>query len=293
MRARMLSVHLIAVTAMVFAPMAIAGSVTSTRFTPATETAAAQSGTDESFDRVLNLYVRDGLVSYSSLRVTDRPVIDRYVDARSSAPPDFDRWSRSRQLAFWINGYNALVLRTVLDHYPIRGSSPAYPPDSIRQVPGAFDRTLHQIAGRRLTLDDIEQLVLASFEDPRAFLALGRGAVGSGRLRSEVYSGAKLDDQLKAVVEEFSTEPWGITLDRMGVVVRVNQIIGWRDSEFIAAYADRGWLKSARTPLERAVLNLIEPALFQSERVFLTENKFRFEYQEFDWRLNDLTGGRR
>jgi len=292
MRSKMRSPRLILVATMVLSPMAIAGPVTSTGFAPSTETAAAQLGPDESFDRVLNLYVRDGLVSYASFRATDRSVINRYIEARRNAPPNFDRWSQSRQLAFWINGYNSLVLRTVLDHYPISGSSPAYPTNSIRQVPGAFNRTLHQVAGRRLTLDEIEQSVLTPFKDPRVFLALGRGSLGSGRLRSEVYSGAKLDDQLKAVVEEFSTEPWGITIDRMGVVVRVNQIVAWRESEFVAAYADLGWLESKRTPLERAVLNLVEPSLFPSERVFLAENRFRLEYQEFDWRLNDLIGGR-
>ena len=134
--------------------------------------------------------------------------------------------------------------------------------------------------------------MLASFEDPRVFLALGRGAVGSGRLRSETYSGATLDLQLAAVVEEFATEPWGVVLDRLGAVVQVNPIFGWRESEFVAAYADHGWTDSGRTPLERAILNLIEPVLFPSERVFLAKNMFSLGYQEFDWRLNDLTGGR-
>ncbi len=270
----------------------VAGLVTSAVSTPASATVATQSGTDESFDRVLNLYVRDGLVYYAALRVTDRTRIDQYVDARRAAPPGFEGWSPSRQLAFWINSYNAIVLKTVLDHYPIRGSSPLYPTNSIRQIGGAFDRTSHQIAGRRLTLDEIEQSVLASFEDPRVFLALGRGAVGSGRLRSETYSGATLDLQLAAVVEEFATEPWGVVLDRLGAVVQVNPIFGWRESEFVAAYADHGWTDSGRTPLERAILNLIEPVLFPSERVFLAKNMFSLGYQEFDWRLNDLTGGR-
>ena len=32
--------------------------------------------------------------------------------------------------------------------------------------------------------------------------------------------------------------------------------------------------------------------LFPREREFLDENRFQLVYQEFDWRLNDLTGGR-
>ena len=41
---------------------------------------SAQSDGDESFDSVLNLYVRDGFVDYSSLLRVDRAVVDRYVD---------------------------------------------------------------------------------------------------------------------------------------------------------------------------------------------------------------------
>ena len=253
--------------------------------------AAVQRAADEPLDRILNLYVRDGLVYYRALRA-ERTVLDRYVRALREVPAGFDGWSTGQRIAFWLNAYNALVLRTVVAHYPIRGDSPGYPPDSIRQIPGAFEGITHTVAGRELTLDAIESSALASLGDPRVFLALGRGAVGSGRLRSEAYSAARLEEQLAAVVEEFATEPWGVALDRLADTVRVSPIFGWRREALIRAYADRGWTDSGRSPIERAVLNLIESSLFPSERAFLAQNTFSFEYQEFDWRLNDLTGGR-
>ena len=77
------------------------------------------------------------------------------------------------------------MLQTVISRYPIRGASSAYPASSIRQIPGAFDQLKHTVAGRSLTLDEIEKTVLPEFKEPRLVLALGRGAVGSGRLRSE------------------------------------------------------------------------------------------------------------
>ena len=36
----------------------------------------------------------------------------------------------------------------------------------------------------------------------------------------------------------------------------------------------------------------ISPHVLPLEREFLDENKFKVAFQEFDWRLNDLTGGR-
>lgn len=255
------------------------------------ERAVRQPGSEEPLDRVLDLYVRDGLVYYAALQ-SDRAGLDRYLAARRAAPAGFDGWSRERLIAFWLNSYNAIVLRTVLDRYPIRGDAPEYPANSIRQIPGAFERIAHEVAGRRVTLDEIEESVLGSFGDPRVFLALGRGAVGSARLRSEAFSAARLELQLDAAVEEFATEPHGVVLDRLGGTVRVNPVFGWREAAFVAAYADRGWAESGRSSIERAILALIEPALFPSERAFLAENSFALRYQTFDWRLNDLTGGR-
>ena len=52
------------------------------------------------------------------------------------------------------------------------------------------------MAGRTLTLDQIEQTILPTFADPRLFFALGRGAVGGGRLRSEAFTAAALERQL-------------------------------------------------------------------------------------------------
>src|SRR5262245_30895302 len=152
----------------------------------ATAVAGAQDTTDAArrgnFDEVLDLYVRDGLVYYRALK-SDRRRLDAYVIGLGSA--SIASAPRDAQVAFWLNAYNALVLRTVIDHYPTTRRSSEYPAASIRQVPGAFETTRHQVAGKSLSLDQIEQTVLTGFDDPRIFLALGRGAVGSGRLRSE------------------------------------------------------------------------------------------------------------
>ena len=50
--------------------------------------------------------------------------------------------------------------------------------------------------------------------------------------------------------------------------------------------------KANRTPIERAAAAMIYPYLFETEKEFLAANTFRLQYGTFDWRLNDLTGGR-
>ena len=129
-------------------------------------------------DQLLDIYVRDGFVYYNALKI-ERGGLDRFVASLDGpAAVAQAKGTSAQQRAFWINAYNAIVLRTVIDNYPIRGKSSAYPAGSIRQISGAFERLTHRVAGRTITLDGIEKDVLVPLGDPRVFLALGRGAIG-------------------------------------------------------------------------------------------------------------------
>lgn len=245
-------------------------------------------------DELLDLYVRDGFVYYRALE-SDRRRLDAYIAALDGPQArNVTTWSREDQVAFWLNAYNGWVLRAVIDHYPIRGTARAYPANSLRQIPGVFERTPRRAAGRALTLDQIETTILAGFKDPRLFLALGRGAAGSGRLRSEAYAGSRLGAQLESVAKEFATGGTLLDIDEARGVVAVSPILSWREKDFVAAYAGAAKpLYAARSPLEKALLAFVEPNLLQHERDFLQKNDFTMQFQPFDWSLNDLTGGRR
>jgi Protein of unknown function, DUF547 len=255
--------------------------------------APAASGIHAPLDQLLELYVRDGLVYYNAVK-SDRRRLDGYVAALNGPQARaIDRAPDDEQVAFWLNAYNALVLQTVINNYPIRGRSSNYPPNSVRQIAGAFDRTPHTVAGRPLTLDQIETEVLARFRDPRLYLAVGRGAVGGGRLRSEAYNGATLGQQLAAVAAEFATGGHLLDIDEATGVVTVTPILSWRQADFVAAYASAAPPRYAeRSPIEKALLAFIHPNMLPHEREFLEKNQFRVQFAPFDWRLNDLSGGR-
>lgn len=255
---------------------------------PSAQDGSADAARRKTFDQILDLYVRDGFVYYRALKA-ERSKLDGYVNFLATAAPEKE--SREAQLAFWINAYNALVLRTVVDHYPIAAHSSQYPPHSIRQIPGAFERLTHKVAGRTLTLDQIEQEVLAGFHDPRVYFALGRGSVGGGRLHSEAYTPATIDEQLSSVASECVSRPQCVQIDRSADKVTVSSIFSWREKEFVAAYADKAPAAFAnRSPIERAALAFVEPKLLTTEKEFLAKNDFQLSFRPFDWSLNDLTG---
>jgi len=243
------------------------------------------------FDEILDLYVRDGLVYYYALR-QERAKFDRYVQALGEVSADtVAKWPPPRQLAYWINAYNAFVLRTVIDAYPIRGKAPEYPANSIRQIPGAFEKRTFRAGGRQLTLDAIERDVIGGFNDARALLALSRGAVGGSRLKSEAFTADRLDQQLTTMTSELVTRRVLVQVDPASNQLSVNPMFSWREALFSRSLADQApAIYATRSPLERAVLALIEPLIVPNEAEFLRKNEFRMVFHDFDWRLNDLTG---
>lgn len=241
-------------------------------------------------DAMLDIYVRDGLVYYRALK-SERGRLDRYIASLDVPAATYERWPREQQMAFWVNAYNVFVLKTVIDHYPIRGSHAGYPTNSIRQVPGAFERLRHRAAGRSVTLDEIEKEILPTFKEPRLHLALGRGAMGSGRLRSEAYSAARIAAQLDGLQREFVNEHAMLKIDTDNGIISVTPILSWSDDEFIAAYDPGATGPHAdRSPIERALIAFITPHLLPLEREFVRKNTFKVTYHPFDWQLNDLTG---
>jgi Protein of unknown function, DUF547 len=235
-------------------------------------------------DQILDVNVRDGLVYYRALK-GDRGRLDRYIASLNVTPATYQGWSKRQQMAFWVNAYNAFVLATVINHYPLQGH--------IKQIPGAFDRTPWRAAGKTVTLDQIEKTILPEFKEPRLYLALGRGSVGSGRLRSEAYTGDRLDVQLADIQSEFVNDRHMYRLDRLANTIAVTPILSWREADFTAAYADKADpIFAQRSPVERALIAFVTPHLLPSERELVRKNEFKMTFLEMDWRRNDLTGGR-
>jgi hypothetical protein len=245
------------------------------------------------FDTLLDTHVRDGLVYYKALH-GDRARLRSYISSLNTPAVvgAYAKWSADQQKAFWLNAYNALVLDTVVERYPIRGSASGYPANSIRQIPGAFERNTHTVAGKSVTLDQIETVILPEFKDARVYVALGRGAVGSGRLRSEAYAAKLVGRQLDHAKAQFATTPRWVKIDALGGKVAISPILSWRAPAFIAEYASGSYDLPKRQPIEQAVIGFLRPHLLEAEQEFIMKNTFQLTYEPFDWRLNDLTGGR-
>ena len=247
-------------------------------------------GMHATLDVILDTYVREGLVYYRALRA-ERGRLDTYTSNLDVPAAALDGWSQAEQAAFWLNAYNAIVLRTVVNAYPIKGSAAQYPSNSIQHVPGAFVAKRHRIGGRLLSLDDIEKTVLPTFNDPRMYFALGRGSLGGGRLRSEAFTARRLEQQLASVAAECVSRNECFRYDPAADRIEISPIFGWRQAEFTRAWTGDVTTFAKRSPIELAVLHMVMPHVLPSEARALKLNTFAVTYSTYDWRLNDLTDG--
>jgi hypothetical protein len=123
------------------------------------------------------------------------------------------------------------------------------------------------------------------------YLALGRGAIGGGRLRSEAYTADKLERQLAEAEAECAGRSQCIQIREPEGKMLISSIFSWRRNEFAEAYAGKAPAEfNERSPIERAVLAFVAPRLLTAERDFVAQNTFKVDYLPFDWSLNDLTG---
>ncbi|RME78198.1 MAG: DUF547 domain-containing protein [Planctomycetota bacterium] len=208
----------------------------------------------------------------------------------SQSKKEYKSWSLKEQLAFWINAYNGLTLKLIINHYPIQSSffkSLAYPKNSIRQISGAWDSITHDVMGEKLTLDTIEHKILRKyFHEPRIHMALVCAAMGCPPLRNEPYLPSKLDSQLDDQTKKFLSNNKKFKIDRKEKIVYLSAIFSWFGKDFVEKYGTKTKFKDHSEP-ERAVLNFISSYLSKDDKEFLEKEKYSISYFKYDWSLNE------
>ena len=174
---------------------------------------------------------------------------------------------RRERLAFYINAYNILAMKVVVDNWPL---------DSIKDAGGLFGSVWKQdagvIGGRTVSLDQIEHRILRPMGEPRIHMAIVCASVSCPDLRPEPYRAARLDQQLDQQARGFLANP-GKGLRLKGSVARVSRIFDWFEEDFQNAYGGvMPFLRRYGPSLPRVVS--IEADL------------------PYDWSLNDAGRGR-
>ena len=220
------------------------------------------------WDTLLRHDVEQGRVDYEGLK-SERDTLDRYVASLAQANPA--SWSRQDQLAFWINAYNAVVVQAVLDRYPLK---------SVRQIKGFFDGLRYRIAGRDLTLNEIEAESRA-LGDWRIHFAVVCASRSCPPLRSEAYVGDRLDVQLAEQTRNFLRDSQqGLRVD--AGTLWVSKIFDWYATDFIPTNE----LGALRRPTAEKLGQVLQPYLSTETMRAIEGRKLGLKFFPYDWSLN-------
>lgn len=240
---------------------------------------------------VLSTYVNDkGMVDYRGLQ-SNRAILDRYAASMARLDPKvYEAWSEKQKVAFWINAYNSLTLRVIIDHHPIQSggffSGIRFPRNSIRQIPGVWDKIEHTVMGRQMTLDAIEHETLRKqFDEPRIHMALVCAAMGCPPLRNEPYTGDRLDAQLEDQSRKLLRKPEKFRIDSESNTVYLSSIFKWFGGDFTRKHQTEEFQK-ADAPV-RPVLEFISRHVSDQDAQYLKKQEYGIEYLDYDWSLNE------
>ena len=254
------------------------------------EAKGANVRTDD-LNAVLKKHVDDsGMVDYKALK-SDSKKLDAYLASVAAFDPTvYASWPDAKKKAFWMNAYNAITLKSILNKYPIKAGllrGLAFPKNSIRQIAGVWDKTQWTVMGRAMTLNDIEHKTLrADFDEPRIHAALVCAAMGCPPLRDEAYAADRLEEQLDEQMRDFLTNPLKFKIDRTSNTVYLSSIFEWYGEDFVTSFGTDTKYKG-HSDIERAVLNAIRLHLSEVDRAYLDSASFSIDYLDYDWSLNE------
>ena len=249
------------------------------------QTSAAGLPDHSAFTPVLAAVVEGPLVNYARL-AADPAGLNRYIAALASTDASaLAAASTDERLAFWINAYNACMLKRVIEHYPIRkaggllrlrNAAAGRPENSVWQIGDVFTGAHCPVAGAERSQDEIEHEIIRPMGDPRIHFAINCAALSCPPLISRAYQASTLDGQLDDRVRAFIDDPAHLEVSAMDgtPAVRVNRVLEWFNEDFGGP---------------EGVLAFLVGYLDGAERAALTDPDARLVFFDYDWTLNDTS----
>jgi len=221
----------------------------------------ARAGLDlETWTGLLQRAVDNGVVEYSVWQ--DNPDFDRLVGQIARA--DTSEMNRREKLVFYINSYNILAARGILD-----GRSPA----SLWGRFVYFKMDKYTVAGEEITLFDLERERIIPLGEPRIHFAIVCASKSCPPLRNEAYTLSRLDRQLDSAARGFINDPDKNRFDTAAREALISKIFDWYEEEFEVAAGS----------LQQYLANYVTDA---DASAMLREEAFDVDYLPYDWSLN-------
>jgi hypothetical protein len=227
-------------------------------------------------------------VRYAGFRadaVALKVVVDGFSGVSESA---FMAWTKPQQVAFLVNAYNAFTVVKVLQRYP--GLT------SIRDfgtiIGNPWKDKFIPLLGRDISLDEIEHGLLrkpGTYNEPRVHYALNCASIGCPMLRSEAYTGDRLDAQLEDQARRFLSDRSRNRFNGASGVLEISKLFDWFKADWQSGYKGiepNGLPISSREAYFARYAELLADT--PEDRTRVKAGTVGIHFLDYDWMLNDL-----
>ncbi|MYD43524.1 MAG: DUF547 domain-containing protein [Gammaproteobacteria bacterium] len=244
---------------------------------PFWEPSSEQSGASvdhSAWQTLLNAYIKThpsgvNRFDYAGLKAATHSLanLNSYLAALQSVDPR--ELARAEQKAYWINFYNALTVKVVVDAYPVESIKEIH--ESWIPRAGPWGDVHAKVAGQDLTLDNIEHGILRPiWQDARIHYGVNCASIGCPNLTNTAFTASNTEALLDAAARDYINHVRGVdVLDEDFMVI--SSIYTW----FVVDFGDSE---------EGVIAHLMKYA--KPELAAQLENFNGTIDYEYDWALN-------
>lgn len=210
------------------------------------------------YESLLAKSVKGNLVDYNIVQEESKTLL-AYLRYVSVTEPK--NWTKTEQLAFYINAYNAIVLNAVLTHKR---------PARVLDVPGFFDQLEYTVGGRSMTLNTLEEKKIRSSGDPRVHFVVNCASYDCPPLAPFLYRADQLEAQLENQTAQFLRQTQSIRVSKKENNIEISELFKWYEKDWGTQKDVRLFLARYRPDLSRK----------------LKQESLHVSYRKYNWALN-------
>ena len=204
--------------------------------------------------------------------------VSRY--SPESTPERFK--TRQDELAYWLYAYNAYVVKSILDRWPLASVTSVKAPIEIVKGLGFFYQLRFIFGGKQYSLYAVENdIIRASYRDARIHFVLNCGSESCPVLRPDLPSGTELESYLQQAAVDFVSDRRNVSIDHDKKEIVLSTIFKWFRKDFINDLRRRG-LSSDRGLIDYVAS--VAPASLRDE--LLGTVNYEIVYIDYDWAVN-------
>ena len=175
--------------------------------------------------------------------------------------------THEEKLVFWINTYNILSAKMVVDRFPIKSIK-----DAGSFFSPVWEKPAGRVAGKERTLNEIEHEILRKMNEPRIHVAIVCASVSCPDLRLEAFTADKLNEQLSDQMKRFlQSSEKGMRMDKKKNRVYLSPIFKWFKDDF-----------ESRGGVLKVISNYVSPEAAKE----LMSPGIDVSYLDYNWGIN-------